>query len=97
MNNSLLRRTVAWTATTLTICLLVTYSVIYVTLRNRGLREWKPYDTDGFLYDSTERVLRTHDMSIHEFRYRLFAPANYVDRNLFGGPHPIACLLMDID
>jgi len=53
---------------------LAGYIATYVSLRNRGLNEQKPYNSDGFLYDSIDRVLQTHDMSTHEFRVQIFAP-----------------------
>jgi hypothetical protein len=55
------------------------------------------FDVDGFLYDSADKVFETHDMSVHHSRRLLFVPANFVDRNLFGGPSPVICFLFDLE
>jgi hypothetical protein len=75
---------------------LAGYVATYVGLRNRGLNEQKPYNADGFLYDSLDRVLQTHDMSTHEFRYQIFAPLNFIDRTFFNGPDPIRCMMLEL-
>lgn len=75
---------------------LSAYVGTYVSLRNRGLNELRQYNSEGFLYDSAHRVLQTHDMRTHEFRSRIFAPVNFVDRMIFNGPEPIRCLLFDL-
>jgi hypothetical protein len=77
-------------------CLLVAYVSVYVTLRNKSLREMRAYGSEGFLYDDAETIFRTHDMSTHNFRRVLFWPANYVDRMLFHGPDPVTCFLFDL-
>lgn len=89
-------RAMRWLATGMLVCLFAAYVATYVTLRNRSLREMKEMNSDGLLYDSTERVFRTHDMSVHNFRRVLFEPINYVDRTLFGGPFPVSCFLFEL-
>lgn len=79
-----------------TLVVLSAYVVTYVRLRDRGVREFKQYNSDRFLYDSADRVLQTHDMSTHEFRFWVFAPLNFVDRTFFNGPDPIRCLMFDL-
>lgn len=79
-----------------TLVFLSAYVATYVSLRNRGLSEWRQYDSDGFLYDSADHVLKTHDLSTHEFRIWVFAPLNFVDRTFFKGPDPIRCLMFDL-
>lgn len=76
--------------------LLAIYVAAYVSLRNRGIREARRYDADGFLYDRAEHVFQTQDMSTHEFRSKLFAPLNYLDQVWFDGPGPIRCILFDL-
>lgn len=90
-------RAMRWLATGMLVCLFAAYVATYVTLRNRSLREMGKFGVDGLLYDSADTVFRTHDMSDHNFRRLLFAPANYVDRKLFGGPGPVICFLFDIE
>lgn len=90
-------RAMRWLATGMLVCLFAAYVATYVTLRNRSLREMGKFGADSFLYDSADTVFRTHDMSDHNFRRLLFAPANYVDRKLFGGPSPVICIMFDIE
>ena len=75
---------------------LMIYVICYMQLRNRGLHEMKPYDSDGFLYDSVDRVFQTHDLSTHHFRQWIFAPVNFVDQQVFGGPQPVLCMMFDL-
>lgn len=79
------------------VILIATYVMIYLRLRNRGVAEWKQYGDDCFLYDQVDRVMQSHDMSTHEFRFWVFSPLNYFDRHIFGGPEPIRCLMFDIE
>ena len=79
-----------------TLALFGTYVGTYVHLRNRGIKEWKQYDTDGFLYDSTDHVLQSHDTSTHEFRAWVLTPLNFLDHVLFNGPEPIRCLMFEL-
>jgi hypothetical protein len=78
------------------VCLLVGYVSVYVTLRNKSLREMREFGSEGFLYDDAQTIFRTHDMSTHNVRRVLFWPANYVDRKLFNGPDPVICFLFDL-
>lgn len=68
----------------------------YISLRNRGIREMKRYDGVGILYDSTDKVLETQDLSTHHFRAWAFAPLNSLDQTFLNGPGPVVCILFDL-
>lgn len=74
----------------------ISYFSTYVILRNRGIREMRQYSSEGILYDSVECVTRTHDLRLHYFWCHVFAPLNYLDQQLLGGPGPIRGILFDI-
>jgi hypothetical protein len=43
----------------------------------------------GFLYVPVRDAIASRDLSRHHYMAIVFAPANAVDRALFGGPGPI--------
>jgi hypothetical protein len=69
--------------------LLVPYVGSYYHLSRRGMREAKEYNMKGFLYVPANEVFETGDLSEHDFRMRLYAPLNWLDRTLFGGDGPV--------
>ena len=68
----------------------------YITLRTRSIAEASPLNFEGFLYVPLNDVMASHDLSTHYFLSYVFAPLNYVDRALFGGPGPVRCILFDL-
>ena len=65
------------------------YVGTYYHLSRRGIAEAAEYGLEGFLYVPVDDVLASEDLSLHYRRCTLFAPANWVDRHVFGGPPPI--------
>jgi hypothetical protein len=71
-----------------TICVLASvvmlaYIAAYVPLRNRGIAEARLLKIEGMLYDSVANVEKSHDLSTHHSRARIFAPLNAIDCCLF--------------
>ena len=74
-------------------CALMAYSGTYYQLSRRGMVDAAEYEMDGFLYVPLHDVLASEDLSAH-YRYCVvFAPVSWVDRNIFSGPSPIACIM----
>lgn len=69
--------------------LLAAYVGSYYHLSRRGMREAREYNMQGFLYVPADEVFKTRDLSGHYRRARLYAPLNWLDRTLFGGPGPV--------
>ena len=78
------------------VCLVTFYVLGYAFLRNRGMREMRRYESEGFLYDSVENVIRTHDLRVHHFRSRIFAPLNFFDQLLFEDAKPVMSILFEL-
>ncbi|MCE9544214.1 MAG: hypothetical protein K8T25_01630 [Planctomycetia bacterium] len=72
------------------------YAGSYYHLSRRGLREAKVSGLPGFLYVPTAEAVATHDLSTHHFLYWFYAPANWVDREFFGGEYPVGSILWDL-
>lgn len=72
------------------------YATTYVHLRNRGISEIVLTNSSGMLYDSVENVEKSHDLSTHHFRSRIFAPLNAIDCMLFGGEPPVLGIMFDL-
>ncbi len=72
------------------------YVGLYLYLRDRGIREMNPYDSEGILYDSIDKIVKTHDLRTHEFRTWVFASINFLDQILLGGPEPVSCMMFDL-
>ena len=74
--------------------MFLVYAGSYYHLSRRGLAEAPTYGLDdAFLYVPAHEVFATEDLSGHYFRCRIFAPLNWLDRHLFGGPHPIGGIM----
>jgi hypothetical protein len=73
---------------TVALGLFSAYVGTYYRLRTRGLAEAKEWGVVGFYYVPLDKALHRHDLSSHYRLRTLFAPANFVDRNVFGGPSP---------
>lgn len=75
------------------ISFFVAYGAAYYQISRRGLTEAKEYGLVGFLYVPAEPVFASEDLSTHHQMAILFAPANWIDQQFFGGPPPITCIL----
>ena len=75
---------------------VMAYAGTYYQLRQRGIAEAAEYGMDGFLYAPIDDVFASEDLSVHYQRMRIFAPANWIDRNCFGGPGPIGSIMFHI-
>jgi hypothetical protein len=60
-----------------------------VILSRRGLSEASEFEGNCFLYIPIEEVDNPHDLLPHHRLRVFFAPVNWVDSNVFGGPSPI--------
>lgn len=69
--------------------LLFLYAGSYYGISRRGMREAAKLELEGFLYMPYEDAAATHDLTRHHCLAIIFAPANWVDRVLFGGSGPI--------
>ena len=76
--------------------LLASYVGCYYRLSRRGMREAAECEMDGFLYLPVDEVVATEDLTRHHRRAVFFAPANWVDRCLFGGPVPATDILFHL-
>ena len=61
----------------------------YYRLSRRGMEEAAVYGLSGFFYVSADEVMATEDLSTQRRWCLFFAPANWVDQCVFGGPPPI--------
>jgi hypothetical protein len=75
--------------------LLFVYGGTYYRLRTRGLHEAQQVGLKGFLYVPFpfEEAKQAQSMNHHYRLMIFFAPANFIDRNLFGGPYPTSGIL----
>ena len=71
--------------------------IAYIDFRNRSVHEMQSVNlTEGMIYDSFENLERTHDLSTHYSRARIFAPLNAIDCMLFGGEPPVLGITLDL-
>ncbi len=71
------------------LCLLTAYVGTYYHLSRRGVAEGAEYEFgNSFLYTPLEETCRTEDLTRHRILSFVYAPANWIDRVLFGGPEP---------
>jgi hypothetical protein len=82
-----------WILTIAGLALVLAYAGSYYRLSRRGLREAPGYGLDGFLYVPIGEVATTHDLSRHDWLAASYSPANWVDRQLCGGTHPVGCVM----
>jgi hypothetical protein len=68
---------------------VMAYAGAYYRLSRRGMEEAAVYGLPGFFYVSAEEVMTTEDLSTQRRWCLFFAPANWVDQCVFGGPAPI--------
>lgn len=75
---------------------LACYVGSYYQLSRRGMREAKVMGMEGFLYVPIDEAFATRDLSRHYFRAQFYAPANWVDRTVFGGEGPSGGILWSL-
>ena len=75
---------------------VMAYAGAYYGLSRRGLEEASTYGMEGFLYVPVDEVMASEDLSSHYRWCMFFAPANWVDRHIFGGAHPVTDILFHI-
>lgn len=76
--------------------LVMGYAGAYYRLSRRGMKEAATYGMHGFLYVSMDKVMASEDLSTQLRWCAFFAPANWVDRHVFGGPAPVTEILFHI-
>ena len=92
-----IRRRWTITAGVFTAFAIATYVIAYIDFRNRSVHEMQSVNlTEGMIYDSFENLERTHDLSTHYSRARIFAPLNAIDCMLFGGEPPVLGITLDL-
>ncbi len=72
------------------------YASAYYSLSRRGLREVTPYELKGFFYVPAAEVMASRDFTAQLWCCAFFAPANWVDRHLFGGSYPVTDILFHL-
>lgn len=65
----------------------------YYRLSRRGIKEAADYELKGFFYVSADEVMTSQDLSTQRRWCLFFAPANWVDQLVFGGPPPIESIM----
>ena len=68
--------------------LVFAYVGSYHRLSRRGLREASVYGSPAFFYVPWEEAIASRDLSRHYRLAAFYAPVNWVDRTLLGGPYP---------
>jgi hypothetical protein len=80
----------------LLILLAMTYGGAYYRLSRSGLEEAEQFGLKGFFYVPAKDVLDSQDLTRQRRWCIFFAPANWLDRQIFGGPRPIENILFRI-
>jgi hypothetical protein len=65
----------------------------YYRISRMGMHESSVYGLAGFLYVPFERAAAMEDLSRHHCLAAFYAPANWVDRQLFGAEAPVDCII----
>ena len=68
--------------------LLFAYAGSYYRLSRRGMRQAEEFGLAGFFYIPFHEAAATHDLTRHHYLAIFFAPANWIDHELFGAPGP---------
>ena len=68
---------------------LTAYSVEYYRRSRRGLKDSFQLGFSMFFYVPVDEVLDSEDLTDHDRMVYFFAPANWLDQHVFGGPSPI--------
>ncbi len=72
---------------------ILAYAGAYYRLSRRGVEEAAAYGLHGFFYVSADDVIESQDLSTQRGWCMFFAPANWVDQWVFGGPQPIQSIM----
>lgn len=72
---------------------VVAYGAAYYQISRRGMAEAKNYVLIGFLYVPADQVFASEDLTSHHKLAVVFAPANWIDQHVFGGPPPVKCIM----
>jgi len=78
------------------VALLFSYVGSYYRLSRRGMREAAEFQIKGFLYAPANDVFASHDLSTHHRLAVFFAPANSIDRGLFGADGPTKGIMFEL-
>ena len=76
--------------------LFAVYVGTYYHASRRGMREAKQFNMCGFLYVPAEEVFARQDLSRHYAMAQIYAPLNWVDREVFGADGPARCILFGL-
>ena len=88
------RRRLVWLPVVLVLALC--YVAGYYHLSRHGLAEAAPLGVEGFLYMPLDEAVASKNLSQHYLLSSIFAPLNLLDRQLFGTPGPVKCILFDL-
>ncbi len=72
--------------------LLASYVGTYYRLSRRGVAE----SGEPFFYVPVNEILGPEDFWRHRWRVLFFAPANQIDRHVFGGPEPVIDVMWEL-
>lgn len=78
---------------TVMLAMLMVYGGVSYKLSRQGLKEAAGYGLTGFFYVPADGVMRSQDLSVQRRWCMFFAPANWIDQHLFGGPPAIEDLM----
>ena len=77
--------------------LFFSYAGSYYQLSRRGMREaGEEFGENVFFYTRIDDVMATRDLTRHHCFSTFFAPANWIDVHVFGGPSPVGCVLWEL-
>ena len=89
-------RTRTWILIVVALTLGVLYVGSYYRLSRRGMREARDYGLAGFLYVPCEEAAETESLLRHRRLAAFYTPANWIDRQLFGGENLAVCVIWRI-
>ncbi len=72
------------------------YAGAYYRLSRRGIEDAAVYGLSGFFYVSADEVMASEDLTTQRRWCLFFAPANWVDQLVFGGPQPIENIMFHL-
>ena len=75
------------------VSIFVAYGTVYYQISRRGMAEAKNYGLTAFLYVPADEVFASEDLSTHHRIAIVFAPANWIDQLIFGGPPPVVSIM----
>lgn len=78
------------------LALVFAYVGSYHRLSRRSMREGSDYGLPGILYVPMEEAAATRDLSWHYCLAAFYAPANWFDRQFFGGKPPAVCIMWSL-